>query len=157
MEKRIVETKAVVSFIEERIKENDRVIITVKGESMRPFYQDDLTEVMLVAPRKPFKKGDAVLYRVRGDVYFLHRVYKVRKDDLVIRGDALKKKEIIPKERIIATVQAHKKKDKWVEERSLSFRWKVSLWRKLLPLRRYLMALFYKTSSTKENDSCKKT
>lgn len=157
MEKKVVQTKAAVSLIEERIKEDARVVITVKGESMRPFYRDGITEVMLVSPKIPFRKGDAVLYTVRNDIYFLHRVHKVRKDDLIIRGDALKKREVIPKEKIIATVEAHKREDDWVQERSFRFRWKVSLWRKLLPCRRYLLALSRKISKTKENDACKKT
>lgn len=72
--------------IEEVIKNNGMYVSTVSGYSMSPFLKDRRDTVVILPPPEKIKKYDVVLYRYK-ERYVLHRVVRVRGDELVMCGD----------------------------------------------------------------------
>ena len=140
MPKRVVKIEAMMPLITEQLLEGKKPIIPIKGTSMRPFYLSNLTHVEL-SPPKHLKKHDAILFLSDNGNYILHRLIKIRNDVCITRGDALKKKETVKKENIVAKVTRHQHNKAWIDEKAPSFRFKLILWQCLLPLRRPLLRL----------------
>lgn len=127
-------------LIKEMIKNGRVVDITVSGVSMRPFYIDRETIVSLENPRGLLKKYDVVLYHDHG-TYKLHRIIGFWKGLFVIRGDALRQKEFVSPDAVIAKVTKHSHKGKVIPARSRSYLFKVFFWNMLYPARSYLLKL----------------
>lgn len=133
----------IIGIIIEKINTNGKVIIKVTGNSMYPFYIDKETEVVLVKPPKILHRKDVVLYKNPDGIWSLHRIIKVKKDCLLICGDALLKIEHISQDSIVAIVKEHYHNNKLISNK-LSHRIKVSLWLLFKPFRRYLLAILRK-------------
>ncbi len=61
------------------------VTFVVKGSSMRPFIEGGKDSVTL--RKSEFACGDAVLARLAGDHYVLHRVESIEGDKITLKGD----------------------------------------------------------------------
>ena len=140
MNRKQVTIEALMPIISEQLLDGKQPIIPIKGTSMRPFYLSGRTFVELAKPHD-LKKKDAVLYLNNHGNYILHRIIKIKEDTLVIRGDALKKKEYVKKENVIAKITRHQHNKAWVEETARTFRIKLTLWQLLSPVRRPLLKL----------------
>lgn len=130
----------IIDIIIEKINTDGQVIIKVTGNSMYPFYNDKETEVVLVKPPKKLHRKDVVLYKNPEGIWSLHRIIKVKKECLIICGDALQTIEYINPDSIVAIVKEHYYNNKLISNR-LSHRIKVSIWLLLKPFRRYLLAI----------------
>ena len=73
--------------VEQLLSEGRDVVITVQGNSMRPFILNGRTRAVLAAcDRTTLTEGDVVLFRYRGR-HVLHRIVERHGDDLVLAGD----------------------------------------------------------------------
>lgn|SRR5690554_1324192 len=133
-----------IPLIEEKLNSSSEVIITVSGNSMYPFFVDKATNVTLVKPIKALKRMDIALYKTPTNIYALHRIIKVKKDEYVICGDALKQKEYINKDKIIGVVKSYRYNSKHINCNSISYRFKANLWVFLYPIRKYLLYIIRK-------------
>lgn len=91
-------------MIQFRLDRFERVEITPKGRSMRPFLKEGRNGVILTKPINPIRKYDVVLYKHNG-VYVLHRVIKIEGDTLFICGDNSVVRETRTKNDIIGVAE----------------------------------------------------
>lgn len=128
---------ALLPLFQEEINAGRSFTFTPNGTSMLPFIRGGKDRVRL-SPIDRVKKGDVVFYRRRPEEFVLHRVIRVRGEDLTLCGDnQFYLERGVKKEQIIARLTAIEKNGKEVRLDSLSYR----TYKVLLPLRRaYLHA-----------------
>lgn len=112
--------------ISESLKQGQSVSFVVKGNSMKPFFLDGLTEVSL-KEKDDYHKGDICLFKFN-DHYILHRLVKIKEGHYIFRGDHLYGYECVKKEDILGFVYKFKQKDKIIHSSSLSYKFKVKLY-----------------------------
>lgn len=130
--------------VERLVAAGRRVVLPVKGNSMLPFIIGGKESVLLAAPQSPLRVGDVVLARVGEGKFVVHRIVKTDGDKLELMGDGnlvwpehCTRGDVMA--RAVAVVGADGK------ERTLTKnRWLWKLWHLLLPVRRYLLAVYKK-------------
>jgi signal peptidase I len=140
MKEVIVRTKELMPIILEKIERNELAQLKVKGSSMEPFFHSDQTIVTL-AKANALKRHDIILFKSENDNYILHRIIHITKDDIITMGDALRQKEVVRFDDIIAKVIDFESNEKKVSVLSRKYRFKVKLWVFFRPFRRILMKL----------------
>ncbi len=136
MDKAVISDEVIFADISKFLGEGKEVRLNPKGNSMLPFIRPGKDSIIL-AKREDVFVGDIVFANVE-DKYVVHRVIEVNKDAVVLMGDGnLKAVEKCTKADILGTVRTiirsgtkHKTPGKAV------------VWRKLKPVRRYLLALY---------------
>lgn len=128
--------------VKEAIREGHTATINVKGYSMRPFLEHRRDKVRL-APFTELEAGDAVLAEISPDVYVLHRIVLVEGDTVSLMGDGnLAGMEVCRKEEVVGVVTHYIRRDKTIPASDPRLRRRVRLWRRLLPVRRYLLCIY---------------
>lgn len=127
----------------EIVAEGGSVTLKTKGMSMLPFIWGDRDCVVLVRPGS-VKVGDIVLAKVHNGHYVLHRVFSMSQDTLVLMGDGnLKGKERCRREDVLAVaVSIIKENGKEVDCTSSFHLFQARVWKFLMPVRRYLLAVY---------------
>lgn len=128
-------------FMEVRrmLSRNHSVTVRAKGNSMFPFILDGCDEVVLHRSTD-IKAGDIVLAELQDSRYVLHRVYRVQGDRVMLMGDGnLQATESCQKENIVGTVVQIIRGGRFVDCTSKAAYRRAALWRRLLPVRRYLL------------------
>lgn len=139
-EKIIVNNQELMALVKEQIN-NKNVTLTIKGNSMLPFFRDGRTIITLEKPKK-LKRLDVVLFKYN-DIYILHRIIKI-KEKIVTQGDGLISKEIIDESDVVAVVKFFENKRKIIFSNNKFYLFKVRIWRMLRPFRRVLLKLVKK-------------
>lgn len=120
------------------LEEGKQVEISPKGRSMRPFIWEGRDSVIL-EKRPSLEVGDIVLAEI-GEKYILHRVLKIDGDSIILMGDGnIKGTEKCRRGDVMGTVAGIKRKNGRILKPT-----KGCLWRRLLPIRRYLLYIFRK-------------
>jgi hypothetical protein len=138
-----VSIQELAPLIQEQVNEGKQVLLTISGNSMLPFLKDRETIVTLEAIKQPLRRGDILFYRNHHHQYILHRLLHVKKDGLILRGDALMKKEYLETNQMIAIVTSYQNKGKITNLNSFWVRFKVGLWFLLTPVRPLIMKMWY--------------
>ena len=135
--RKVVDMDLYMSGLETLLMEGREVEMTPKGSSMLPFIKGDRDSVVLTKPAKPFEVGDIVLAKVGGK-YVMHRIFSVKGNDLTLMGDGnIRGTESCASSDVIGLVtEIHKENGKVVKPG------KGALWRTLMPLRRYILAIY---------------
>ena len=135
--RKVVDMDLYMSGLETLLMEGREVEMTPKGSSMLPFIKGDRDSVVLTKPAKPFEVGDIVLAKVGGR-YIMHRIFSVEGNDLTLMGDGnIRGTESCATSDVIGLVtEIHKENGKVVKPG------KGALWRTLMPLRRYILAIY---------------
>ena len=127
--------------VTKQLEEGHCVSLRAKGNSMYPFIVSGRDSVVLHKQRQ-FCTGDIVLARIQEKGYVLHRIYRMSGDTVVLMGDGnLCATEQCRKEDISGTVLKIMRNGRIVNPASANERFKARLWRILLPLRRYMLAV----------------
>ncbi len=138
-----VSVTELMPIVKERIAAGGEAVITVKGTSMSPFFVDGETSVTLGSVAGPLRKLDVVLYESSGG-YVLHRIVGMKNNQLSIEGDALRKPETIAAAAVIAVVLSHRRGERIILRDDARYLANVRWWRFFRPLRRYLLALWFR-------------
>lgn len=140
---RVLPADELIGHILELLKQTEPVPLVITGNSMSPFLVHGRDTVYLSNVKRPFKRGDMVLYRRRSGQYVLHRIYKIEGDNLCIVGDAQTQLEhdIMPQQ-VLAIVTAVKRKDKI--NKPGSFWWEIfeKIWIRMVRLRPYILKMY---------------
>lgn len=128
------------------VDEGLAVTMLVKGRSMLPFILGGQESAVLTQPGD-IRPGDVVLARIDGCRYVLHRVMEVSADKVVLMGDGnIRGQEICRTSDVLARADEvvgadgrHRRLD------TPKARRQARVWRRLLPLRRYLLAIYKRT------------
>ena len=144
MGKIVVENEVFFTHVREMLDTGRRVTIPVKGYSMLPFIRGEKDLVVLEKAGGDLSEGDIVLFYVGEEPhgrYILHRILSIDGNRVEIMGDGVVgSRERVTRERIYAKVVSILRNGKReVDPESLRERRKARLWRKLLPVRRYLL------------------
>lgn len=138
--KQTVKNDTLAPLIQEKLALGSEVSFTVVGESMRPFFVDKATVVTL--KRVPaYKKGDICLAMSPNQKLILHRIINITDTQVILRGDALKTKEVLSQEAILGKVIRYQTKQRVMETHRCAFRFQSLLWGLCYPVKRYLLAI----------------
>ena len=128
------------------VQEGMAVTMLVKGRSMLPFILGGQESAVLTQPGE-IKTGDVVLARIDDRRYVLHRVMDVSADRVVLMGDGnIRGQEVCRPEDLLARADEivgadgkHRRLDTPRQKR------RARIWRRLLPVRRWLLAIYKRT------------
>lgn len=134
----------VFSEVERCLAEGKSVRLRAVGNSMLPFIVGGRDDVIL---RKPhvghLLDGEIVLARLSSGEHILHRVYSSDEDSLVLMGDGNRRtREHCRASDVLGVVTMIVRRGKEVDCSARGERFKVRLWRCLLPIRRYLLYIY---------------
>ncbi len=120
------------------------VTLHAKGNSMFPFIVEGRDCVVLQKAVR-IQEGDIVLVRLAGKRYVLHRIYHVAGNEIVLMGDGnVHGRERCRTEDICGVVLEIIRDGRFISCHSPKERRNVRLWRKLLPFRRYILAVWHR-------------
>lgn len=133
--------------VERLLAEGRDVMLVPKGRSMLPFIRGGTDKVLLRKPSvSELSVGDIVLARKDGGQYVMHRIIAIAGERITLMGDGnlhgtevVEKKDVAGKvmEILTPTGQHYKPTQGW-------------LWRKLLPIRKYLLKIYRKWNKLKK-------
>lgn len=127
----------------ELINEGHTVTITARGNSMNPFIRTNRDKLVFSAVNE-VKVGDVVLAEISKGTYVCHRIVNIDGDTVTMRGDGnslgTEQCQLSSVKAILTAVVRGRK----TYDITASKTWKVYswLWMHLLPLRRYLLAVY---------------
>jgi hypothetical protein len=129
--------------VKEALQGGHSCTLNVRGYSMRPFLEDRRDSVVLSPVNGALHEGDAVLAELTPGHYVLHRIIGIDAERVRLMGDGnLRGTEQCLKQDIcgIVTRYIH---PRWAFSADCRMmRWAVPFWRKLLPIRRYLLIIY---------------
>ena len=138
MGKVVLPNDVMLGEVSQLLHEGREVVMTPKGNSMRPFIRGQVDSVRLQRPEE-LKVGDIVLAHYDGR-YVLHRIIKIEGDQVTMMGDGnLQGVEQILKSDVTGVVVEIITPEG--KRRKPSSGW---IWRKLLPFRKYLLKIYRK-------------
>jgi hypothetical protein len=125
------------------VEEGICVTLPVDGRSMLPFIIGGKDSVLLEKPRKA-EIGDVVLAWVEECRFVVHRIIAINGDEVTLMGDGnIRGVEKCRLDDIKASVTyVVDKKGKRRNIKDKKYRWGSYVWRKLRPVRRYLLAIY---------------
>lgn len=142
MQRLTVPNDVLLPDVERLLDEGTTVTLRVKGRSMLPFIVGGRDSVVLVKVRH-LQEGDMVLARLAGGRYVLHRIIRISGDAVTLMGDGnLQGTEQCRTADICGKVVKILRNGRYIEPDTPAERRKASLWRRLRPVRRYLLAVY---------------
>lgn len=140
---KVVPNDELIQEICKIIHDGTDVVFRTKGMSMLPFIIGGKDSVLLHKV-DVIAIGDIVLAKVGGNRFVLHRVESVIGDTIILMGDGnIKGRERCKESDILAVAVKIIKGQREIDCRSSKHLFRARIWRRLLPVRRYLLA-FYK-------------
>lgn len=131
-------------FIEvlQRLSQGYFVTLRIKGDSMFPFIEDGRDSVVLLKCRD-ISVGDIVLVRIPEKGYVLHRIYRMKGEWLTLMGDGnIQTTERCQRKDVLGKAVKILRNGRCVECSSFWERFKATCWRRLLPIRHYLLFVY---------------
>ena len=138
-----MENRTFFPVVLETIRQGHRATILARGNSMRPFIEDN-RDKLVFAKADSIAVGDVVLAELEEGHYVCHRVVKLDGGMVTMRGDGNPVgTEVFPAEQVRAKlVEIVRKGKTYTLATSKTWRLYSVIWPRLLPLRRYLLALY---------------
>ena len=131
-----------LTAVKEAIREGHTATIIVRGWSMRPFLEHERDKVLLEGAAS-YNIGDAVLAEIRPGHYVLHRITKINGEDVTLMGDGnTKGTETCKLTDICGVVKQYIRPRRTICADDPALKRRVRLWRKLLPIRRFLLLIY---------------
>lgn len=142
MKRVIIQNAIIFSEVAKLVSNGESVTIKTKGNSMLPFISGERDSVVL-AKTDNIKLYDIVLAIVNENQYVLHRVIKIMGNKLILMGDGnLKGCEICTIENVIATAVEVIGDNRRYRCRDNKYIRRAKIWKALLPIRKYLLAIY---------------
>ena len=123
------------------LEEGHTVTLPLRGNSMRPFLEDNRDKALLVKASLP-KVGDPVLAEIEPGHFVLHRIVDIEGENVTLLGDGNLACEHCLKKDIKANVIGFYRKGRSTLDRTDGKKWRTYsyIWMHLRPFRRYLLA-----------------
>ena len=138
-----VDTQTFLDAVKEMVREGRDVPVTITGNSMSPFLVHGRDRVLLSRITRPLQKGDMVLYQRKGGQYVMHRIYKRKKDDYYMVGDAQTQIEgPLRRDQIFARIIKVKRKGRIIEPGNFWWEFFEHVWIRIIPLRKVTEKLY---------------
>lgn len=143
MQREVVECslEQLAPVIQEILKEENSFTIRVTGNSMLPLWRDKRDLVTLAAcKQESLRKRDIVLYRRENGQYVLHRILRIRGNQMDLCGDAQTVIErAVPTFAVIAKVERIYSNGRWFSCDQWLYRCYSWSWCLLRPMRGFLL------------------
>lgn len=124
------------------LSEGKPYAIYVKGYSMRPFIEHTRDRVFL-EKRDTYAVGDAVLAQIAPGHYVLHRIIEKQGDNLTLQGDGnIGQVEYCKEGDVSGVVTQYIRPRRTIPADDKKLVRRIRLWRKLRPIRRYLLFVY---------------
>ena len=141
-EKLTIPNSVFFSEVESHLREGKSVVIPVKGYSMLPFIRDGRDSVELRS-KGELEVGDIALARLGNGHFVLHRIWEIEGERVKLMGDGnIAGKEICSRGDIIGVASKIFRGKKVIDCTSAAYVRNVKIWRRLLPIRRYILAIY---------------
>lgn len=128
--------------VSQMLREGKPYAIYVKGYSMRPFIEHTRDRVFL-EKSDTYNIGDAVLAQIAPGHYVLHRIIEKQGDNLTLQGDGnLKGVELCKEGDVSGVVTQYIRPNRIIPADDPKLVRRIKLWRKLRPIRRYLLLIY---------------
>lgn len=142
-----------LSAVRDALRQGHTATIAVKGRSMRPFLEHLRDKVLLTGPSGA-RTGDAVLAEIAPGTFVLHRIMDVQPhatdqdlDAITLMGDGnIAEKEHCTRRDLCGIVDRYIYPHRTVSAYDPALRRSIRWWRRLLPIRRYLLAIYRATT-----------
>ena len=143
MDKLTVENAIFLPHVVQLIQEGHTATMMARGNSMRPFIEDG-RDKLVFGQVDHLSVGDVILAEVTEGHFVCHRIEAIKDGEVTMRGDGnVNGTEIFPKENVRAKLlQVVRKGKTYTLATSKAWKCYSSVWPKLLPMRRYLLALY---------------
>ena len=142
MQTKTVPNEELIPAIGKLIEEGQEVIFKPKGVSMLPFIRGGRDSVLL-RKADELKVGDIALAEISEGRYVLHRIETIEDEMIVLMGDGnLVGRERCRKEDVMAIAVKIIKENKEIDCQSPRHMRMAEIWKRLLPVRRYLLAIY---------------
>lgn len=141
--KRVIPNRIIFGEVLNIISNKKEAVLRTKGNSMLPFIKGE-KDYIILSGYETLEVGDIVMARVSNGRYIVHRIYKIENDLYILMGDGnLSGQENCRERDIIAKVTAIiRGGTREISTSSAIFRKVSSIWRFLLPIRKYLLAVY---------------
>lgn len=139
--------EVIISEVARWLETVERVVLPVKGFSMLPFIIGGRERVELRKASRSLRVGDVVLAWVNGTHYVVHRIVGIEGDRLLLMGDGnLVGTEYCGVDEVVALATHVVTPDGGRRYLYTTARtWAARCWRRLLPVRRWLLAVYRRT------------
>lgn len=128
--------------VSQMLREGKPYPIYVKGYSMRPFIEHTRDRVFL-EKRDTYNVGDAVLAQIDPGHYVLHRIIEKQGDSLTLQGDGnIDQVEHCREQDVSGVVTQYIRPHRIIPADDPKLIRRIRLWRKLRPIRRYLLFIY---------------
>ena len=117
--------------VSQMLQSGNSVTLRAKGNSMLPFIMEERDTVVL-QKAEAFAVGSVVLACLPSNRYVLHRVYRIKGEHIMLMGDG----NLHAMEWVVVKII---RDGRVIDITSSSQLFMAALWRKLLPVRRYLL------------------
>ena len=125
-DKLLLNNEAFFIEVSQMLQSGNSVTLRAKGNSMLPFIMEERDSVVLAC--------------LPGNRYVLHRVYRIKGEHIMLMGDGnLHATECCRREDVAGVVVKIIRDGRVIDITSSSQLFMAALWRKLLPVRRYLL------------------
>lgn len=141
-EKKTIPNSIFFAEVQRHISEGKSVVFPVKGFSMLPFIRDGKDSVELVACGE-LNVGDIALAKLDNGQYVLHRVWEIDGEKVILMGDGnIAGKESCTTGQILGVARKIFRGKRVIDCTSPAYIRCVKIWRGLLPIRRYILAIY---------------
>lgn len=143
MQKLSVENNIFLPQVVQLIQEGHKATIIARGNSMRPFIEDNRDKLVFGKVDR-LMVGDVVLAEVEDGHFVCHRIEAIKDGMVTMRGDGnVEGTEVFPEVNVRAKLlQVMRKGKTYTLTNSRVWKCYSAVWPKLLPMRRYLLALY---------------
>ena len=143
MIERVVDTNEYVSVLRELAEEGRVVSMLIAGSSMSPFLCHNRDYIYFTKPDRELRRGDMVFYQRDTGQYVMHRIYKRKKDDYYMVGDAQTQIEgPLRKNQIFVRIIKVKRKGRIIEPGNFWWEFFEHVWIRIIPLRKVIEKLY---------------
>ena len=143
MIERVVDTNEYVSVLRELAEEGRVVSMLIAGSSMSPFLCHNRDYIYFTKPDRELRRGDMVFYQRDTGQYVMHRIYKRKKDDYYMVGDAQTQIEgPLRRDQIFARIIQVKRKGKIIRPGDFWWEFFEHVWIRIIPLRKVIEKLY---------------
>lgn len=138
-----VENNILIPKIIELLDAGHTVTLGLRGYSMRPYLEDGRDKALLAKPTY-IQRGDVVLAMIDNKRYVLHRIVRIKGDEVTLRGDGNVGTERCTESDIKAFAVGFYRKGREKIESTNSLKWRTysALWCLMFPIRRYLLGIY---------------
>ena len=135
-----------LALVSKKIAEGHDTTIIVKGYSMRPFLEHERDKVILTPVKRPLQVADAILAEISPGHYVLHRIIDIQGEDITMMGDGnIRGVEHCKVKDVRGLVTHYIRPKRTIPASDEKLQRNIRLWRRLLPIRRYLLLIYKAT------------